>query len=40
MLKWAKYMLIILTSELTGKSVVDFFGGTYAVAGNIVRRIR
>ena len=40
MLKWPKYVLIILWSEVTGKSVVNFFGSTYAVAGNMVRRIR
>lgn len=40
MFKWVKWYLIILWSVFTGKSVVNFFGGTYAVAGNMVRKIR
>ena len=40
MLKWIKYSLIILQSTLTDKTVVNFFGSTYVVAGNFVRRIR
>lgn len=34
-----KYVLIILKSELTGKTVVTFFGVSYAVAGNVVKRL-
>lgn len=40
MFKWIKYTLIVFQSELTGKTVVDFFGSTYAVAGNTVRKVR
>jgi len=40
MVKWVKYALIIAKSEITGSSVVTFCGGSYAVAGNTVRRIR
>jgi hypothetical protein len=40
MFKWIKYPLIIIQSEIQQKSVVNFFGGTYVVAGNFVRRIR
>jgi hypothetical protein len=40
MFKWIKYALIILQSDITNRTVVNFFGGTYVVAGNVVRRIR
>lgn len=35
-----KYAVILLYSSITNKSVVDFFGSTYVVAGNFVRKIR
>ncbi len=40
MLQKCKYVIIILYSTLTGKTVVDLFGGTYCVAGNYVRKVR
>jgi hypothetical protein len=40
MFKWIKYAAIILQSVIQQKTVVNFFGGTYVVAKNIVRRIR
>lgn len=40
MYKWIKYTLIILQGEIQNKTVVNFFGGTYVIAGNFVRRIR
>lgn len=38
--KWSKWAIIILYSTITGKTVVNFFGSTYAVAGNVVKKIR
>jgi len=35
-----KWSAIILYSTLCNKTVVDFFGSTYAVSGNFVRKIR
>lgn len=39
-LQKAKYCTIILYSLVRCRSVVDAFGATYAVAGNVVTRIR
>lgn len=36
-MKWIKYYCIVMTSTITGKTVVNFFGKSYAVAGNTVR---
>lgn len=35
-----KYLIIVAINIITGKCVVNLFGGTYLVAGNFVRRIR
>ena len=35
-----KYVILVAISTITGKSVFNFLGGTYIVAGNFVRRIR
>lgn len=35
---WTKYWLIMVQSMITGKTVVNFFGRTYIVSGNIVKR--
>lgn len=40
MVKWAKYYCIIMKSTITGRTVVDFCGSTYAVAGNMVKKVR
>lgn len=38
MFKWFKYWCIITLSMLTNKTVVSFFGSTYIVSGNFVKR--
>ena len=38
-MKWIKYYLIVMKSTLTKNTVVDFFGSTYIVSGNVVKRI-
>lgn len=38
-MKWIKYYLIIMLSTFTGKTVVTFFGSTYAVSGNVVKKL-
>lgn len=35
-----KYVLIVMISTITGKSVINLFGASYVVAGNVVRRIK
>lgn len=40
MLLKIKYYLIIMKSILSNRSVVDFWGGSYVVAGNVVKKIR
>lgn len=35
-----KYFIVMAINTVTGKCVVNLFGGTYLVAGNFVRRIR
>lgn len=35
-----KYAVILMYATIRNKSVVDFLGNTYVIAGNIVRRIR
>lgn len=40
MISKVKWFCIVTVSTITNKTVVDFFGSTYAVAGNIVKRIR
>lgn len=35
-----KWLTIKLYAMITRKVVVDFFGGTYVVSGNYVKRIR
>lgn len=39
-MKLVKYYVVIMLSVITGKTAVNFFGSTYAVAGNIVKRIK
>lgn len=39
-LAWVKYYFIVMQGLITGKSVVNFFGATYIISGNIVKRIR
>ena len=39
-LLWAKYACIIVLSVITFSTVVNWFGATYIVAGNVVKRIR
>lgn len=39
-MKWVKYYLIVMQGMIQGKTVVNFFGSTYVIAGNFVRRIR
>lgn len=39
-MKWIKYYLIIMQGVIQGKSIVNFFGSTYAIAGNVVKKIR
>lgn len=35
-----KYAVILMYATARGRSVVDFFGQTYVIAGNYVKRIR
>lgn len=35
-----KYAVVLVYATIRNKSIVDFLGGTYVIAGNIVRRIR
>lgn len=35
-----KYVIILLYATIRNKSVVDFFGSTYIIAGNYVRKLR
>lgn len=37
---WIKYYIIIMYGLATNRTVVNFFGSTYIIAGNIVKRIR
>ena len=39
-MKWIKWYIIILISIITKKTVVNFLGSIYVVAGNIVKKIR
>lgn len=39
-MKWINWALIILWSTLRNKTVVDYRGSTYAVAGLIVKKVR
>lgn len=36
---WAKYGLIRAKAAATGRTVVNFSGGSYSVYGNVVQRI-
>jgi len=38
MLANVKYHMIMIQSMITGKTVVNFFGTTYLVSGNVVKR--
>ena len=40
MLKWIKYVCIRLKSNITDETVVNMFGSTYIVYGNIVKKIK
>lgn len=39
-MKWLKYPIIILLSVVTKKTIINFFGSTYVIAGNVVRKIK
>jgi hypothetical protein len=36
---WIKYALIQAKAAITGRTVVNFMGGTYSIYGNVVQRI-
>jgi hypothetical protein len=38
-MKWIKYPLIIMLGIITNKTVVTFFGTSYAISGNRVQRL-
>lgn len=40
MLKWVKYYLIIMKGLVLRQTVVNFFGSSYVIAGNVVTKIR
>jgi hypothetical protein len=39
-MKWIKYYLIVMQSIVSNKTVVNFFGSSYIISGNIVKRIK
>jgi hypothetical protein len=39
-LSWLKYGCIVILSYLTCNTVVNWFGSTYLVSGNVVMKIR
>lgn len=38
-IKWVKYYAIILSSIITNRTVINMFGSTYIVYGNVVQLI-
>lgn len=37
-IKWVKYYLIVMQGLATGKTVVNFFGTSYIISGNVVKK--
>jgi hypothetical protein len=39
MTRWIKYYFIIMIGLITNKTVVSFLGSSYAISGNVVRKL-
>ena len=40
MIKWIKYLLVLVKSAIMQETVVEMFGNTYIVYGRVVKCIR
>lgn len=38
-MKWIRYVLVRMKARYTDKTVVSFWGSSYVVAGNVVKRL-